>query len=406
MQESVRREHVISRFAAALLLGIGLAVAVAWSFFGKPGKTLPLILVALCGVTSAAWAHPASPPPACQAEPADEPKTEPTLPEILDHLKDSKTAPTGMDQAVNFAKRGGNDRQEVIGALVNLANNGDEIAQKGWAIAALAKIGGQDVDEQLLDIHSNNTNPSIVRTWAAAARVSMTQSVNGLIEKASLINQFPALGRPIGLRLVEQMNAGQKSVDLAKVIGITVKVPQLAAGLAPAIMAFGPEAVAEVAAHGSDNNIRRTATGYLGAFANQGQSQAVAELVTSELKFNPDAQAVPWKGGALFLPAIQWSKPEAQQLVGQLIRWYVWCDTRGDKDSQNQLYNNLRSIQLARAAGYQVAAPDNVTAWLENWGKVVGKEKIEKILEEQGLLDNKKYAAVLEDLGDNNQVPR
>ncbi len=398
VQQSIRQEHVVSRFIAAFLLGIGLAVALAWSFFSKPGKTLPLILAALFGLTSAAWASPAGPPAAFQAEP----ETEPTLPEILANLKDAKTASTGIDQAVTFAKQGDAPRQQMIQALVKLTNSGDEIAQKGWAIAALAKIGGQDVDEQLLDIHSNGANLAIVRTWAAAARVSMTQSVNGLIEKANLINQFPALGRPIGLRLVETMNAGQKSVELAKVIGLTVKVPQLTAGLAPAIMAFGPEAVAEVAAHGPDNNIRRTATGYLGALANQGQSQAVAELVTSELTFNPDAEAVPWKGGALFLPAIQWSKPEAQQLVGQLIRWYVWCDTRGDKDSQNQLYNNLRSIQLARAAGYQVAAPDNVTAWLENWGKVVGKEKIQKILQEQGLLDNKKYAAVLEDLGDNN----
>ena len=402
IQKNVRREHVISRFVAALLLGVGLAVALAWSFFSKPGKTLPLILVATCSLATTAWAHPAPRLPACQDQSTDAPQGEMTLPEILEKLKDSKTAPTGIEQAVVFAKQGDAARQQMIQALVKLTDGGDEIAQKGWAIAALAKIGGQDVDEQLLDIHSNRDNPAIVRTWAAAARVSMTQSINGLIEKANLIREFPSLGRPIGLRLVEKMNDGEKSVDLAKVIGVTVEVPELAAGLAPAIMAFGPEAVAEVAMHGPDNRIRRTAAGYLGAFANQGQSQAVAELVTSELKFNPDAKVVPWQGGALFLPGIQWSKPEAQRLVGQLLRWYVWCDTQRDAESQRQLYNNLRSIQLAGAAGYQVAPAGNVTAWLESWGKVVGKEKIQQLLKEQGLLDNRKYSLVLNELGDDN----
>ena len=322
------------------------------------------------------------------------------LSEMLAKLENSKTASAGIDEIVTFAKQNDADRKEAIGGLVNLVKSNDEISQKGWAIAALAKIGGQDVDEQLLDIHSNPNNPAIVRTWAAAARVSMTQSVNGLVEKANLINSFPALGRPIGLRLVAKLNEGKQSIDLSEVIGITVKVPQLAAGLAPAIMAFGPEAIAEVATHGADNNIRRTATGYLGALANQGQSPAVAELVTSQLKFDPDAKSVPWKGGALFLPAIQWSKPEAQQLVGQLIRWYLWCDTHNDTESQQQLYNNLRSIQLAGAAGYQPAQAGNLNAWLESWGEAVGKNKVKQILKEQGLLDNKKYASVLNDIQD------
>ena len=399
VRQSVRREHVISRFIAFTLLGIGLAVALAWCFFGKTGKTVPLILVALLSSTSVAWANPSDSQPTNHPVSGEQPMAV-DLSEMLAKLENSKTASAAIDEIVTFAKQNDADRKEAVGGLVNLVKSSDEISQKGWAIAALAKIGGQDVDEQLLDIHSDPNNPAIVRTWAAAARVSMTQSVNGLIEKANLINSFPALGRPIGLRLVAKLNDGKQSIDLSEVIGITVKVPQLAAGLAPAIMAFGPEAIAEVATHGDDNNIRRTATGYLGALANQGQSPAVAELVTSQLKFDPDAKSVPWKGGALFLPAIQWSKPEAQQLVGQLIRWYLWCDTHNDTESQQQLYNNLRSIQLARAAGYRPAGPGNSQAWLESWGNTVGKNKVKQILKEQGLLDNKKYASVLNDIQD------
>ncbi len=402
IQQDIHREHTVSRFAAFSLLGLGLAIALAWCFLGKTGSTAVCVLAILLSLATTVSAKPAN----TSFNKPVEARTIYSISDItalIGKLKNSKTAAAGIEEIATAAKENDSNRQEAIDALMTVVGKGEEIAQKGWAIAALAKIGGQDVDEKLLDVQSSNNQPEIVKTWAAAARVSMTQSANGLIEKANLITNFPALGRPIGLRLIEKLNE-DKDVNLAKILEITIKVPQLAPGLAPAIMAHGPAEIAAVAAHDNDNAIRRMATGYLGALANKGESPAVAEAVISQLQFQPDAKSVPWKGGALFLPAIQWSKPEAQQLVGQLIRWYLWCSARNDTKSEQQLFNNLRSIQLASAAGYQpvFGGSRDAQAWLETWGNVVGRNKIKAILKEQGLLDEQKYASVLEGLQNDN----
>ena len=62
-----------------------------------------------------------------------------------------------------------------------------------------------------------------------------------------------------------------------------------------------------------------------------------------------------------------------------------------------QIYNNLRSVGLSRVVGYQT--PNNTTIdWLRAWGKVVGREGIEKMLKAQGAEDVAKYSRVLEKL--------
>ena len=64
-----------------------------------------------------------------------------------------------------------------------------------------------------------------------------------------------------------------------------------------------------------DNDIRRIAAGYLGALANQGEATAVVEQVVEQLQFDVSADEVPWQGGALFVPSIQWSQDDARSLV-------------------------------------------------------------------------------------------
>ncbi len=264
----------------------------------------------------------------------------------------------------------------------------------------MAKIGGQTIDEHLLDVQVNQRNDMLVRTWAAAARVSNTRTLNGLIEKASLIQQFPSLGRPIGMRIVEMMKSEGETANPEKVISATLKVPSLQSALAPAILAFGAEELTNVMTNSSDDNIRRAAAGYLGALANQGHSAAVAEVTTSKFQFDRPAKTAPWNGGALFLPGIRWTKEDARQLVGNLIRWHLWCDTRSDLAGQEQIHNNLRSVGLARVAGYQSPGWQNVSTsrWLSVWGKCVGRKEIETILDEQGLLNVAKYSQVLDQL--------
>ena len=319
---------------------------------------------------------------------------------MLEMLKDSKTAKVAIAAIDQHCRKSDGDREQMVRQLLNIVKTDKELPKRGWAVAALAEVGGQDVDEYLLNIHADTKQEMVVRTWCAAARVSMTRTANGLIEKANLIQQFPALGRPIGIRLVEKMSGDKENIDVGKVLDVSMKVPQLQSSLAPMIIGFGPEKLMEVMYTSKNDNVRRQATGYLGSIANQGKSSEVAELVTERLTFKPDAKKAAWDGGALFIPGIQWGKEEARSLVGQLIRWHVWCDVKGDANGQRQIHNNIRGVGLARAAGYQSPGWNDTgtVTWLESWGNAVGRDEIEAILKEQNVADKPKYKAVLDGL--------
>ena len=328
------------------------------------------------------------------AQAQDKPKS---LDQVIEQLKDSKTADQAIEAAVEMAKDS-DQRDGIVKGLLGIVTKGEDLPQRGWAIAALAEIGGTDVDEALLDVHANESTEKVVRTWAAAARVSMTRSVNGLIEKANLIPQFPALGRPIGMRLVEQMNVEGEEVDPEKMIQATIRVPQLQQGLAPAIIAFGPAKLTQVVYSAENNDIRRTGAGYLGSIAQAGQGQDVVDEVVKTIAFDAQASDVPWKGGALFIPNVQWDKENATALVGNLIRWHVWCDMNDKNSEQQQIHNNIRSVALIQAAGYGNPGWNDVgtVEWLNAWKTAVGKDGIRKVLEDVGALDNDKYASLLD----------
>ena len=320
--------------------------------------------------------------------------------EMIAKLETSKTAKSAIESIVANAKESDSNRETMIKKLLGVVSIDENIPKRGWAIAALAEIGGQDVDEYLLNVHANNAQNTVVRTWAAAARVSMTRTTNGLIEKANLIRQFPSLGRPIGMRIVEEMKENSEEVTASQVLEVALKVPQIAAALAPVITAYTPQELTEVMVDGNVPQVRRMAAGYLGAIAGQGKREEVATSVVESLAFDAMAKDVPWKGGALFLPAISWQKPEATKLVGELVRWMLWCDVNNKQEEKNQLHNNLRSLALARVAGYKSPGWQNVdtNAWLLAWGSVVGRKGIEEILKEQDLIASGKYGAVLNSL--------
>ncbi len=386
VDEQIASDQSTTRLALRSLLGIGLIGMIGTLVFRRPKMMIIFIAVAIGMLAGSAYAN--------------EVLVVSGQDQLIKQLGDSKTALQAIESIVEFSKKNDSNREKIIGDLLKVAKSDESLPRRGWAIAALAEIGGQDVDEYLLDVHADDGQKRIVRTWAAAARVSMTRTVNGLIEKANLIPKFPALGRPIGMRIVEKMSKDSAKADPEKVIAVTQKVPQLQVALAPTIIAFGPEKIAKVMVHGKDQNVRRIAAGYLGSIAQQGAAKKVAEVVKSSLVFVPSAKIVPWDGGPLFIPGIQWSKEDATELVGSLIRWNLWCDIKGKTQEQRQIHNNIRSLGLARAAGYQSPGWNNVdcVSWLKAWGQVVGKAGIEKILQEQDVLGNDRYDGALQGL--------
>jgi len=312
--------------------------------------------------------------------------------DLLRQLSDSKTAPAAVEKLV---AKGDAAKEHLLGEAIE----GNDITRRGWAIVALAQIGGEGVDETLQKVHSDGNQPELLRTWAAAARVSSAKSTEELVELAKLVGQFPAIGRPIGIRLVAKMKDKEADATPTQMLQVTLNVPALQQALAPAILAQGSEKLTAVMIDAEDQNVRRQAAAYLGTLAGQGD-KSVADNVVKAVQFIPEAKVTPWQGGPLFIPGIAWPKEQARLLARNLIAWHLWADLNGQPDVQNQIHNNLRSIALAQAAGYQnpgFAATDSVS-WLKTWGAAAGKASVEALLAEQDVSTNKKYAAALQGL--------
>ena len=319
-----------------------------------------------------------------------------SIDEMLAQLSSNKTKDQAIAAIVKYSKKNEDSYKTIVKSLSQIARLGEDLVQRGWAIAALAEIGGLEIDEILLNIHSDEKQEDVVRNWAAAARVSMTRTTAGLIEKANLVNQFPSLGRPIGLRLIEQMS-GENNARVEDMIEVTTTVPQLAQALAPAIMARNTDELVNTMLTASDQNVRRMAASFVATKAQQGSTD-IADPIIEVVKFDADANAVPWQGGPLFIPQIAWGEDDSRALVGNLIRWMVWCDTNNDSKNTRVIHNNIRSLALANAAGYKSPGWNDadVRQWLIAWGNCRGRAEIEAILNEQEIKN--KYDDVLDSI--------
>jgi len=375
-QSHERRAWVLSTVGLSLL-GFGFAV---W-MRGRGAVIMLLVaaMIGICAQTSLAVEEPVA---------VKAPVGKPTIRQLLNQLSKSETAGAAVAALV---KRAPESKAQLKGEALE----GGDLTRRGWAIVALSEIGGQDVDELLLKVHSDTKQPMLVRTWAAAGRVAMVESTEALIEKATLVASFPALGRPVGMRLVEKLNDGGEA-SAEGLLSVTLRVPQLRQGLAPAILASGEKKLTAAMATAKDQNVRRQAAAYLGTLAGQGNKK-VGGAVASAYQFDAEAKNVPWRGGPLFVPGIGWAKEDARSLVGSLIAWHLWCDQKGRKAEQKQIHNNIRSLGLARMAGYQSPGFREVgtVRWLQIWKKTAGKEAVAAMLKAQGADKVAKYAAVL-----------
>jgi len=358
------------------LLGLVLTVRLK-SRFSRPSRLT--VLLALVAMTTSV---------ATFAQDKAEEEDEPTIRQLVNQLSHADKAEEAIKALVARA-------QEAKPQLMGEAIEGNDLARRGWAITALAEMGGKDVDELFAKVHADEKQSMLVRTWAAAARIYMTEGTDNLIVKASLVQSFPAVGRPLGMRVIEGLSK-DKEVSPEGILSVSLKVPQLQQALVPTILALGPEKLINVMKTAKEQTVRRQATAYIGTLAQNGDKK-VAKAVADAFKFDPEVKNVPWSGGPLYVPGIQWGKGDATLLVGNLIAWHLWCDRNKKASEQQQIYNNLQSVGLSRVVGYQT--PQNTTvAWLLSWGKVVGREGIEKILKEQGVVDEAKYSSVLEKL--------
>ena len=311
----------------------------------------------------------------------------PSAREIARQLKSPDRAHAAMKRLVRYGSEG-------TQALASEALTGHHIAARGWAIVGLADVGSDEAEQALIQLHSNPKQPMLIRTWAAAARVRRVQTLEGLQPLLTLSGSFPAIRDPLGAKVIQLLGtaSGPRAAEL--LLATASRMPQLSSQIAPAIVKLGAKPLVHAMVRAQDPNVRRAAASYLGSIARTDKS--VAKRIARAYAFRVGAKQEPWAGGPLFLPALSWNRSTSRAVVGQLIRWHVWADLRDRSDAMRQIHNNLRSLGLARAAGYRSpgwsAAP--TTTWLSVWAAAVGASRVKSIIAQQGPRARKRYAPV------------
>ncbi|MHC5022012.1 MAG: hypothetical protein ACYTGX_18280 [Planctomycetota bacterium] len=122
--------------------------------------------------------------------------------------------------------------------------------------------------------------------------------------------------------------------------------------------------------HGNDN-VRRAAAAY---FADTPAARAVLQQA---LAYDPEraaASGVPWKGGALFLPAGSYTPIEAADLVHALVHWQLWIehDGPGAQAGSRVVQNNVFSLSRrygVMAADWNANGATMAIAWSKRWAE-------------------------------------
>lgn len=285
-----------------------------------------------------------------------------------------------------------------IGPLLSQAQEGESKVRRGWAIVALARIGGPRVDSALKAIHENTKESQLVRTWAAAGRIEMAKSFESLIKLQPLARSFPALNRPLGKRIVASItSAGTPSVDaLENLLQFSINNRNMQSALNGPIMSVGVHPLGQVMFTSKNTQVRRQAAAYLATIGRK-DPKNVAGGILKLYRFDPEAKEVSWAGGALYIPQIQWPREEARTLIGHLLAWMIYCDHNGLTGEYQQIINNLRSVGLLGMAGIRMPgwSDNQLVSWLKSYKDSIGASAVRDLLKAQGLAGEKRFSSVV-----------
>ncbi|MEQ9408462.1 MAG: DUF2330 domain-containing protein [Fuerstiella sp.] len=280
----------------------------------------------------------------------------------------------------------------AVAGLLQLVRTNSRMERRGWAVVCLSEIGGKEVSDGLKNIAHDASLPPLVRTWAGAAMVNAAGSLQQLVSRAQLTAQLPALRRPLRLRLTRLIAEADQQVDMAELLQLSAVDAELQQLLAPVLLQTEPAKFARVLMTGAEVSIRQQAAAWLATLKSQhvpGVNQAVIAAIT----FDREAADVPWGDGPLFIPGVNWNRPEAIALINELTAWYVWSVAQEQPEQEAKITTNLNSRQLMSAAGYQqvpgaglppAAGTQYVTQWLAIWTTVIGREQMEQLMTRTG----------------------
>ncbi len=302
---------------------------------------------------------------------------------MVERLSDPERSAAALDALV---------RERDVRTLSEIAESSVDVSARGWAVVGLAKVGGEDAERVLLRIEQDAAHPMLVRTWAAAARVNRADDLEEVRQLANLRYTFPGLDRPLRLR-VEALIGTAKLEDL------------LALSMDGALQPLVMPRILEQADEGGlvtlmythpEDAVRRQATAFAGTLATQSPgSTQVPDLILARLTPPRNLDQVPWEGGALYVPGIQWGKDDGRLLIHTLAAWWLLLESQGRSSELNQVWNNLYNYSLLTGAGYDMNLYADPVQLVRAIARVEGTGTAREVLGSVGLQNDRRFAEVL-----------
>jgi len=278
------------------------------------------------------------------------------------------------------------EKQAAVPWLTGAAVESSDLTTRGWAIVGLSQVGGDGPQKTLVKLSEDMKQPPLVRTWAWSGRVRLAKSVDELVVIANQLGSYPALQRPLSMRVTELLSNTDASAE--SLLTMSASNYQLQQMMVEPILALGEAKLVKAMLTAKDMRARQTAAAYLGTLA-QRQGKAGNEIVglavVKALAFKPGAKDVPWAGGPLYVPNIGWEKQAATELVGDFVAWWVWCDVQGRPEDITKISHSLNSWGLATPVGFQPEfSPQPTQHWIDQWRKLKGDAAVKELLKQTG----------------------
>lgn len=180
---------------------------------------------------------------------AEEVATNAKVKKLMRGIGRSKSPEVVVDQLIQLG-------EPAITRLSYHARSGKDMAPRGWAILAIAQIGGERADVALAEIVKSKRQPELVRNWALAARVRNTATMEEVDEMVTLVRDHPATQRALFSRLKREMSA-------EAVFALALGNPGYLSAVGPMLGEFSNEELAQVLVYSELARARQLAAQYI-----------------------------------------------------------------------------------------------------------------------------------------------
>lgn len=284
----------------------------------------------------------------------------------------------------------------AVKPLVDVALHEGDLLPRGRAITALTFIGSPEATVALTAIAENESLEPLVRTWAKAGRLKQARTFSDLLALAPDLEAAPALEAAFTARALVLVDQGAHPEAL-QLLTLGRERPALQRALFPVVARLGVAPLLDVAFTHEDAALRQLAASHLTSLARRDRHDDVLRALLTRLRFSPAARTVPWDGGPLTLPSLSLDERSGRELLGLLLRWYLFAELRDDVTRGRPLHDVMRGVSLAAFPGTAVPGwyARSSATWLALYKDLAGDDEVSALLDEQGVRDDERFRTLL-----------